>query len=115
MTSKLMRDVKFKLTDAEIIMRAKDAAELRAQRAKIEEEFDRVKASFKSKIKDAESRIALALYAVGSGEELRHVEVTQTFDYDGAMVIQTYEGTEVERRKMTPEESQIPLALVNGI
>lgn len=104
-----------KLTDEELMEKAKAAASLMMEVSKDQNELasisERFKDSKKSLTEDIESNIrkASALSSiVDSGEERRDVDCEVLFDYDAGTVTVTRKDTDevIETRNMTDDESQ---------
>jgi hypothetical protein len=106
------KEISIKLSDDQIVEYAKRAGELRSQKALIQEEFARTKASFKGRIEAKESEISELLTAIDEGQITKEAEVVEVFDFDAGEVEVEYEGDVVQVRKMTAEERQLGLKLV---
>lgn len=106
---KAVREVLFQLDDTELVKRAREAADLRLAGASIEEEFSRVKSTYKGRIEEKKNQISSLLDVIKNGEEKRVVEVLDVYDYEHAVVEAFYDDKVVERRVMTADERQLGL------
>jgi len=100
------KEVTFKLNDEEIVEKAKQAGLLRNRKAVLQEEFGRVKASYKGRIEAIENDISELLTAIDTGSITKQAEVVEVFDYDTNEVFVEHQGQVVETREMTYEEKQ---------
>ncbi len=104
---RVTREVTFRLTDEELIAKARKAADLRLARASILEEFARVKSTYKGRLEEKENELSMALAVIKDGKEKRVADVVDMFDFEQALVVTLFGGEEVETRVMTPEERQL--------
>ncbi len=112
-TKNVTREVTFKLTETEIVERAKKAADLRLARAAIQVEFARVKSSYKGRIEEKENELSAILEIISEGKEKRVVNVTDVYDF-GDGVVETFHVSSndpIESRVMSNEERQQGLPL----
>lgn len=109
---KTRRPITVKFTEHKVMERAREAAELSFRRTEVEEEFGRVKSSFKGRLDDLDLGIAQCLKDVRDGTEQRIVDLEDRFDYtDG--VVRTWHGSElISDRELTAEERQIGIKFV---
>jgi hypothetical protein len=106
---KAIREIEFELSQGELVRRAQEAADLRLAAVSIEEEFGRIKSTYKGRIEEKKNQLSQLLDVVRAGSERRVVEVIDLFDYEHAVVEAYYEDKVVERRVMTAEERQLGL------
>ncbi len=110
---KTVREVIFKLTDEELLIKAREASDLRVLKSSIEEEFSRVKSRYKGQIDDADQQVSELLAIVRSGNEKRIVDVEDHYDYTAGIVFTMHKDMQIQQRLMTNDERQIGLVFVD--
>lgn len=103
----ITKEVTVTLTDEELLECGRKAAGLRTERLKIEQEFQRVKATFKGKIEEKENELSKLLSVIGDGKETRTLNTVEEYDYENACVVTFLDDREIASRGMTAEERQL--------
>ena len=112
---KATREVTFRLTDEELLEKGRKAADLRLARTAIQEEFLRVKSTFKGRLEEKENELSTTLALIREGVEKRVADVIDVFRFDDA-VVETYlhdrdvdstTAEPIETRQMTADERQM--------
>lgn len=110
-TSKISKDVTFKLDDKQIAEKARSAANLVKDIAKAELEREEMNNVFKARIKDAEARRDSLLEQIDKGEYTETVQCKMAKDFKNREIRFYYEGKVIERRPMTDQEAQMEMKL----
>jgi hypothetical protein len=110
-----MRSLYCPLTASEIQARGSELATKMEEREQIESAFESVKKEFKGKLESAGNAVNELKQIVLERREKREIECYLRPDYEqGVMItIRTDTHSEVDRRRMTNEEMQGMLPLVN--
>ena len=101
-----------KLTDQELLERGETMANAQQALTEIDAELEAFKAQIKGRRSEQEGQISSMSSVIRQRYEHRRVECTITEDYGAATITVTRQdtGSEVEARKMTPDElSRLPL------
>ena len=103
------------LTNDEKRVRGSELASKMEEREQVLAEFDEVKQTFKSRLSGMDKTVGELKQIVLEGRERRDVEcyIVKDFESDTVAVVRTDTHTEVERRRMTPEERQAFLPMVD--
>lgn len=103
------------LTSDEKMIRGSELASKMEEKEQIESELAEVKQTFKARLEGTSNSIAELKQIVLEGRERRDVECYyhKDFENDAVAIIRTDTGEEVERRRMTPEERQAFLPMVD--
>jgi hypothetical protein len=109
----LTESLSVKLTDAELVVRAKKAAELKKHIADLEAKKSAAAANWKAQIEIAESERDELLDVVSDGTEFRNVECIEEFLFPNNTVRVTRTDTKevIRERAMTASERQPSLPL----
>lgn len=108
---KLFKEFKFKLTNQEIIQKAKLSADLMEQIKTAEEDFAHIKKANTDKIKTLKGQKAHELKLISQGFEDRIVEVLEVRDYAEGIVRSYFNDVLLEERVMTSDERQVEMTL----
>lgn len=103
------------LTDGEKMIRGNELASRMEERERIEDEFTGVKQTFKERLTGVSNAITELKQIVLEGREKREVECFTVNDFENdRVVVRRLDTNEVvEQRRMTPEERQAFLPLVD--
>ena len=110
----MMREIRFKLTDAELALRAKDAAKIRSEMNEIEDEIKDFNKQKKQELSDKKLAMAKLMSIFETGQEPRDVECTIIRDFDKGVVQFMNSGVIVEERAMTIAERQATIDDMNA-
>lgn len=107
------RQLRFDLTDKELLDIGSEMSEAHQEVAELTSEMKAVQKDFKNKIEDIENKIEKHARLLRERYELREGEVKITLDYDAGTitVIRSDNGKEVESRKMNEAEAQRKMKL----
>ena len=108
-TRRAKRELYFKLTDSDYILKGKDAASKRAELDVIERRFEDLKKKAKSEVELKQQELNGVLSVIQQGRELREVECTELFDYERGVVSYLYDGEVLETRPMERHERQMKI------
>jgi len=100
------------LTQAEKAEYAEEMANAQGEKDRLESELDGIKKGYKRLIDAEDSRISQAAKIVRNGKEERSIFCDKVADYKSCEIVWTDAHpphAEVQRRKMTAEERQLPL------
>lgn len=103
---KAMRELAFKLSEADFAAKAKQVAEAQQKLGKLASEFQGVKDNYKARIQLLENEIGHILAVISSGVEQREVECDERVDYDRGIVEYVFNGEVRAERPMTPMDRQ---------
>ena len=113
---KVTKALPVKLTDDEVLQYGRDIARAYGDKARIESEFDSVKADYKGKISEQESIVEKLSPRVHSGIETRDVECEEVKNWTAATVRVTRLDTHevIESRPMREDEKQMQIQEVES-
>jgi hypothetical protein len=100
------------LTQAEKAEYADEMAAAQGEKDRLELEIDGIKKRYKRLIDDEDAKISKAAKIVREGKEAREILCDKLADYNACEIVWTEAyppHVEVQRRKMTAEERQLPL------
>jgi hypothetical protein len=111
---KTERQLRVKFTDTELVEKGRQVGEKYAERARIESEFDAVKAQFKDKLARCDAEIGEVAGHLHTGWEYRKVNCDVTFDDPDrgkktTRRLDTFETVEVEVMSMSELQQELPL------
>lgn len=108
---KVKYEIKFDLSDTEIVKYARRSAKLTKELAELDAAFKEKKKEHDGKISEREAEMATLMAAIGKGSEVRLVDCTERKDYNKETVAYIYEGKEMLTRDMADHEKQMEMAL----
>lgn len=100
----------FKLTDEEILERAREAARLSSEVENIQNELKAIQKDFHARMKAMVPKMRELQLVVGTGEEKREVEAIELKNYSQNTVQYFYDSKLVVEREMNDEDDQLALA-----
>lgn len=105
-----------KLSEQEVTQYGRDMDRAHADRNRIENEFDSVKAEYKGKISEQEAIIEKLSPRIHSGIETRDVECSEVKNWTKATVTvtRTDTGEVIESRPMREDEKQMQIDVVEA-
>jgi hypothetical protein len=105
------------LTADEKMLRGGELASTMEERERVEEEFSEVKETFKGRLKGIDNKVLELKQIVLEGRERRDVEcyTHPDFENDRVEVVRTDSHEVVETRRMTAEERQQFLPMVDDV
>lgn len=108
---KVIKDVKFKLTEEQIIEKGKSAAQLDNEILELESQLVNLKTKFKSDIGSKRSRLQELLSLLHEGFYFQNVEVEVNKNFEANKVEYLYNGEIVDSREMVEDdrEQELPL------
>lgn len=108
---KIYREFKFKLTNEQIIHKAKITADL-VEKVELEESrFTDLKKAHKETLKYLQGEKRSQLRKIRNGYEEKIVECIEVRDYSEGKIFYVYEGQIMEERAMLAEELQVEMPL----
>jgi hypothetical protein len=105
----VIRTFPVKLTDPELLDRAKRAGQYRGELSALCVEFDDLKRKMKSQIELKEQELNQMLNVVQSGVEERTELCKQEKNYDSGVMEFYYQGAMVDSRPLSHEERQLTI------
>lgn len=103
---KVIKDLEFELTDAELLAKSDRAANLARQTSEVQAEFKQVKDDFAAKLRSLNANMRVDLEAVRTKRETRTVDCIERFDYDNRKVSTIFGKKVMEERAMRGDEFQ---------
>lgn len=108
-TLRVMKEIKIKLTEADLLEKARSAAQFNKEVGELEEEITEHKKRIKALSDPKEAALKKHLEHIQEGFEHKTVEVEMRKDYAQGVVEYIYEGQVVETRNMDSEDRQLNL------
>lgn len=110
-TKRFTRELRCKLTEEELLDRARALANACEEVSAEERRQKEIKSDLKAQLEAKEAARAQLSAVVSAGAEYRSIDVEQVFDFETGMVTlyRTDTGEQIERRRMTEDERQMPL------
>ncbi len=108
---KVKYELKFELSDTEIVKYARRSAKLTKELAELDKTFKEKKKEHDGKIAEREAEMAQLMAAIGKGEEVRLVDCTEQKDFNKETVTYIFEGKKMLERDMADHEKQMEMAL----
>lgn len=108
-TKLVMREIRVKLSDYEVLERSRKLAEAMASLQAAEEEQKQLVQQFKSKISEQKLEITRLREVVRSGKENQNREVEMNREFEKNRVIYVLNGEIVDERVMEARERQMEL------
>lgn len=103
---KVIKDLEFELTDAELLAKSDRAANASRQVAEVNTEFKSVKDDFTAKLRTLNASVRTDLEAVRTKREVRTVDCIERFDYDNRKVSVIFNKKVMQTREMRGDEFQ---------
>lgn len=104
-----MAKITFKLTDEEMLERAKAASKTNIELQDEQSEFDHIKKKYKQKIDTLEEELQRLLEVIAEGKEEREVRCELEKDFSDRKMLYLYDGKIVHTRSLTNQELQMDL------
>lgn len=106
-----------KLTEVEKITRGRELASTMEEKDQLQLKIEETKSEFKTKIQGLDFQIGELKRIVLDGSERREVECFyhKDFENNSVLTVRSDTGEEVDSRRMTPEERQEMLPMVNDV
>lgn len=113
-TREVESSVAFPLTEAELMEKGRNVAQLYAQARTLEDALKAYSKGEKAKIEEIEIEIAAQLKCISTGKEERVMNVIEERDFGQSTVKLFYLGDKLQERTMDPAERQMGFELVKA-
>lgn len=106
-----------KLTEIEKVTRGRELASKMEEREQVQLQAEEAKSAFKTRTQGIDAQIDELKRIVLDGTEKREIECFyhKDFENNSVLTVRTDTGEEVDSRRMTPEERQEMLPMVNDV